>query len=161
MSDTGEHHEIDLNDFVEYHRSFLSRCAGEDGMKVRYLATEEGDLLVKVHFGPGSMGPPGHAHGGAMAAVLDEAMGIACYFKLLPVLTSTLTIRYLRMLPLGTEAHITVKVEEGEGRDIRVHGRLFDPVSDIDFTTAEGVYRKVRLDRIGDHARTVLERLGM
>jgi acyl-coenzyme A thioesterase PaaI-like protein len=161
MIDEGELHEIDLNDFVEYHRSFLSRCAGEDGMKVRYFATEEGDLLAKVHFGTGSMGPPGHAHGGAMAAALDEAMGIACYFKMLPVLTSTLTIRYVRMLPLGTEAHLTATVEEGEGRDVIVKGRLFDPETGSDFTTAEGVYRRVKLDKIGDHARSVLERLGM
>jgi acyl-coenzyme A thioesterase PaaI-like protein len=156
-----ELHEIDLNDFVEYHRSFLSRCAGEDGMKVRYYATEKGDLLAKVHFGPGSMGPPGHAHGGAMAAALDEAMGIACYFKMLPVLTSTLTIRYVRMLPLGTEAHITTTVEEGGSRDVVVRGRLFDPGTDLDFTTAEGIYNKVSLDKIGDHAKTVLQRLGM
>ena len=88
-------------------------------------------------------------------------MGIACYFKMLPVLTSTLTIRYVRMLPLGTEAHLTATVEEGEDRDVIVRGRLFDPETGRDFTTAEGIYRKVKLDKIGDHARSVLERLGM
>ena len=31
--------------------------------------------------GPPIEGPPGHAHGGSMAAVLDEAMGAAAWME--------------------------------------------------------------------------------
>ena len=37
----------------------------------------EARLYAKAWFGSKTMGPPGHVHGGAMAATLDEAMGAA------------------------------------------------------------------------------------
>jgi acyl-coenzyme A thioesterase PaaI-like protein len=150
---------IDLNDFTDYHRTFLSHAGGEEGMTVNYFITDKGNLYAKVHFGERSMGPPGHAHGGAMAAVLDEAMGVACWFKMLPVLTVSLNIRYIRMLPLGTEAHLETTVEQGEGKDVRVLGRLFHPETGVDFTVAKGVYRKVDISKMGDSGMMVLDKL--
>jgi len=150
--------EIDLNDFVDYHRTFLSHAGGEEGISVRYFITERGSLHAKVHFGPRSMGPPGHAHGGAMAAALDEAMGIACFFRMIPVVTMSLNIRFLRMLPLGTEAHIETTIHEGDGRDINVIGRLYDPETGTDFTVANGTYRKLDLARFGTSGLNILSR---
>jgi len=151
--------KIDLNDFTDYHRTFLSNVGGEEGMKVKYFLTESGNIYAKVHFGERSMGPPGHAHGGAMAAVLDEAMGVACWFKMLPVVTMSLNLQFIRMLPLGTEAHLETTVEESEERDVHVLGRLFDPENGFDFTVAKGVYRKVDISKMGDTGMMVLDRL--
>jgi acyl-coenzyme A thioesterase PaaI-like protein len=151
--------EIDLNDFTDYHRTFLSNAGGEDGMRVKYFLTEEGNLYAKVHFGKRSMGPPGHVHGGAMGAVLDEAMGVACWFKMLPVVTMSLNIRYIRMLPLGTEAHLETSVKEGEGKNVHVLGRLFHPETGVDFTVAKGVYRQVDIKKMGDSGMMVLDKL--
>lgn len=151
--------EVDLNDFTDYHRTFLCHAGGKEGVTVNYFLTEQGNLYAKVHFGERSMGPPGHAHGGAMAAVLDEAMGVACWFKMLPVVTMSLNVQYLRMLPLLTEAHLETSVEEGEGKDVHVLGRLFDPEIGFDFTVAKGVYRKVDISKMGDTGMMVLDRL--
>ena len=47
---------------------------------IHYFRTgPDRSLRAKVLFGPGTQGPPGHAHGGSMAAVLDEAMGGAAW----------------------------------------------------------------------------------
>ncbi|MGA1866407.1 MAG: PaaI family thioesterase [Thermoplasmatota archaeon] len=153
-----ELHEIDLNEFVDYHRTFLSHAGGEDGVSVRYFLSDSGTLHAKVRFGERSMGPPGHVHGGAMATVLDEAMGIACFFKMLPVVTMSLNIQFLRMLPVGTEAHLETRVEDGEGRDVSVSGRLFDPGTGEDFTVARGIYRKLEMERFGPSLRSILSR---
>ncbi|MGA1820356.1 MAG: PaaI family thioesterase [Thermoplasmatota archaeon] len=151
--------EIDLNDFVDYHRTFLSHAGGDEGMSVRYYLTDSGSLHAKVHFGPRSMGPPGHAHGGAMAAVLDEAMGVACFFRMIPVVTMSLHLQFFKMLPLGTEAHIETTVHEGDGKDITVIGRLYDPDTGKDFTVANGTYRKLDLSRFGSSGLNILSRL--
>ena len=37
------------------------------------------------------MGPPGHVHGGAMAAALDEAMGAVCWMNGHPVVAATIS----------------------------------------------------------------------
>lgn len=151
--------EIDLNDFTDYHRTFLSNAGGEDGVNVKYFLTDGGALYAKVHFGERSMGPPGHAHGGAMATVLDEAMGVACWFRMMPVVTMSLNIRYIRMLPLGTEAHLETTVKRGEDRNVHVLGRLFHPETGVDFTVAKGVYREVDIKKMGDSGMMVMEML--
>lgn len=45
-----------------------------------YRDADDADRLHgKIWFGPGTEGPPLHAHGGAMAAVLDELVGVLCW----------------------------------------------------------------------------------
>ncbi len=56
-------------------------------------------------------GPPGHAHGGASAAILDEAMGFAIWAAGHKVAAVNLEINYHKplplMQPLTLEARIT------------------------------------------------------
>ncbi|HXT52702.1 MAG TPA: PaaI family thioesterase, partial [Thermoanaerobaculia bacterium] len=60
--------------------SFVSGDPVGDTLRVAYFRREgDGRLMGRAWFGPGTAGPPGHAHGGAMAAVLDEAMGAAAW----------------------------------------------------------------------------------
>ncbi len=56
-------------------------------------------------------GPPGHAHGGASAAILDEAMGLVVWAAGHKVAAVNLEINYHKPLPLNQlltlKAHIT------------------------------------------------------
>lgn len=56
-------------------------------------------------------GPPGHAHGGASAAILDEAMGLVVWAAGHKVAAVNLEINYRKPLPLNQlltlKAHIT------------------------------------------------------
>ncbi len=55
-----------------------------DGDRVRlayFRIPGEPVLYAKAWFGKNTMGPPGHVHGGAMAATLDEAMGAVCWMN--------------------------------------------------------------------------------
>ena len=61
-------------------RSFVSGEPDGDRLRVCYYRRDrDGALVGKIWFGPGAEGPPGHAHGGSMAAVLDEAMGAGAW----------------------------------------------------------------------------------
>src|SRR5437899_8819373 len=56
-----------------------------------------------VVFGDAYEGPPGHVHGGFVAAAFDEVLGMAQSLTGNPGMTGTLTIRYRRPTPLLTE----------------------------------------------------------
>jgi hypothetical protein len=50
-----------------------------DRVRLAYFRKpNEPELYAKAWFGKKTMGPPGHVHGGAMAAALDEAVGAVC-----------------------------------------------------------------------------------
>lgn len=67
-------------------------------------------LLGRVCFHKSAEGPPGHAHGGALAYVLDEAMGGTAWAFLYPVVAASLSFSYKAMSPLDEvfeiETHI-------------------------------------------------------
>ncbi len=75
-------------------------------------------------FGVAYEGPPGHVHGGFLAAAFDEVLGMAQSLTGNPGMTGTLTIRYRRPTPLLTELVFEAYVDRVEGRKIFTHGTL-------------------------------------
>lgn len=99
--------------------SFVCGEPAGQRLRVRYFVREaDGVVVGKAWFGPGAQGPPGHAHGGALAAVLDEAMGAAAWSAGHFVLCVELTTRFRRRLPLGTTALLEARVERVAGRKV-------------------------------------------
>lgn len=105
-------------------RSFVSGEPEGQRLRVRYYTDEDERVAAKAWFGPGAEGPPGHAHGGAIAAVLDEAMGFAAWVAGHPVVAGRLVTDFRRMVPLGTVASVRTEVHAAEGRKVRVTARL-------------------------------------
>ena len=81
----------------------------------------EGQVLIagEVTFGPAYEGPPGHCHGGWVAAMFDEALGFA---QLAPGFTAYLHVNYRRPTPLNTRLDITAWVDSVDGRKRLVKG---------------------------------------
>lgn len=61
-------------------------------------------------------GPPGHIHGGYVAAIFDQFMGMAQMIGKQPGMTGTLKVRYLRPTPLNTELQLEAWLDRVEGR---------------------------------------------
>src|SRR6185369_4259517 len=81
--------------------SFVSGDGNEHRLRVSYYIREaDGALVGKAWFGPEAEGPPGCAHGGSIAAVLDEAMGAAAWMRGNPVVVRTLSVEFRSLLPL-------------------------------------------------------------
>jgi acyl-coenzyme A thioesterase PaaI-like protein len=100
-----------------------------DGDRVRlayFRKPEEPDLYAKAWFGSRTMGPPGHVHGGAMAATLDEAMGAVCWMNGHRVVAATITISFLAMLPIESETIVHATIERVDGRKIHLRSTLTD-----------------------------------
>jgi len=100
-----------------------------DGDRVRlayFRKPAEPDLYAKAWFGAKTMGPPGHVHGGAMAATLDEAMGAVCWMNGHHVVAATITISFLSMLPIETETIVHATIERVDGRKVQLRSTLTD-----------------------------------
>lgn len=98
-----------------------------DGDRVRlayFRKPGEPVLYAKAWFGKNTMGPPGHVHGGAMAATLDEAMGAVCWMNELPVVAATITISFVEMLPIDSETIVEATIDRVEGRKVFLRSTL-------------------------------------
>ncbi len=126
-------------------KSFVSGDPTGDRLRVRYFKRESDEaLMARVWFGPEAEGPPGFAHGGALAAALDEAMGGAVWMAGHPAVSVQLTTKNYRPVPLGSVANIEAKVARVEGRKIYTAGHIF---GDDDNTFCEGDAMYIELDR--------------
>ena len=61
-------------------------------------------------------GPPQHIHGGYVAAIFDQFMGMAQILGKQPGMTGRLTVHYHRPTPLNTDLDLEAWVEKVEGR---------------------------------------------
>ena len=92
-------------------RSFVSGAFNDPRLRICYYScNEKNTVYAKVWFGPYAEGPPGHAHGGGIAAVLDETMGMTAWHFGHPAVAVSLNVKFLRMMPLGSDATIRSKI---------------------------------------------------
>lgn len=85
-------------------------------------------------FGPAFEGAPGCVHGGFVAAVLDEALGMACIFSGGPAMTGELSTRYRQHIPISTALRVEARLVSVDGRKVRTSGEVYH----ADLVVAEG-----------------------
>jgi len=120
--------------------SFVSGDPAGDRLRVRYFRRRSDDaLVVEAWFGPGAEGPPGHAHGGSIAAVLDEAMGVAVWLAGHKAVAAELVTSFRRLVPLDTTAGVETTIARVAGRKVTVRARLHDATGET-FADAEGLF---------------------
>lgn len=104
---------------------FVSGEPDSNRFRVRYY--HDGDELLKgrVWFGPETEGPPGHAHGGAIAAVMDEVLGLTGGAAGQPVLVGKLSVTFRAKLPLLSVVTAEGRIISVEGRKVMVQGRIY------------------------------------
>lgn len=146
--------DLQRDNWPGYGPNFVSGDAEGNRLRVHYYRRDsDGHLVGRAWFGPGTQGPPGHAHGGSMAALLDEVMGTSCWVSGHPVLAASIKIDFRNMIPLGTVATFEGWVDTVNGRKITTRGRLAGPDGTL-FAEGEGLF--IRMDkffgRLGDQA---------
>lgn len=105
--------------------SFVSGAEAGRRTRVAYFRAPGSDHLhACVWFGPGSEGPPESVHGGAIAAVLDEAMGAVCWMNGHPVVGARITINYAHLTPVGFSGRVESWIENIERRKIFIRSQL-------------------------------------
>ncbi len=110
--------------------------------RMRYFRDQNGNLVARVCFGPDTEGPPNHAHGGSIAAVLDEVLGLAAWAAGHPAVVGNLNVRFRKLLPLGRVVQTESRVIAVQDRKVTVQGRIVG-LNDTLYAEAEAVCVKI------------------
>ncbi|MFT6274433.1 MAG: hypothetical protein ACJAZ0_000522 [Halioglobus sp.] len=78
-----------------------------------------------VNFGYAYEGPPGFVHGGYVAAILDQFLGMAQIAGKNPGMTGTLSIRYYNPTPLNIDLKLEATISKVEGRKSFLTGEIY------------------------------------
>jgi len=81
-------------------------------------------IFAEFQFTRAQQGPPGHAHGGASASVIDEAMGASVWQSGYRALLAHYELDYKLPVPLNTPVRVEARVERVDGRKVYARGRL-------------------------------------
>ena len=103
---------------------------------------EDGIVHGRVTFGALYCGAPDLVHGGVVAAMMDELLGVANVVNGRGAMTGTLTIRYLKPTPLFEEIRMEGRSQEQDGRKVYADGRFF--LGEDLLVEAHGTFIEVR-----------------
>ncbi|MBI5508013.1 MAG: PaaI family thioesterase [Deltaproteobacteria bacterium] len=130
-------------------RSYASGEPDGQRLRVRYYHRDGDDaMLGKVWFGPGTEGPPGHAHGGSICALMDEAMGGSAWMLGHPVVAARVTVNFRKIVPLGTVAWFRAWVEAVHGRKVTAKGVLTSAHATDTFADADGLFIVIKPEQV-------------
>jgi acyl-coenzyme A thioesterase PaaI-like protein len=107
-----------------FHQCFGCGPGHPTGLRVRCFKTAEGvisPIIIPAHYA----GPPGAAHGGIVAAYLDEVLAAATHRAIArTAVTGELSVRYLKPVPVETPIIGKGSLVADQGRYVDVEGRL-------------------------------------
>jgi len=101
-------------------RNFCFACGPDNaqGMRLKF-SVHENDSVARGTFVLAGryQGPPSFAHGGIIAAVVDEAMGKLSRLEGVVALTAELSVEYLHPVPLGRKILVEARPVKQMGRN--------------------------------------------
>ena len=101
-------------------KNFCYVCGPDNGQGMRLkFSVDEKDAVVRGAFNLAGryQGPPTYAHGGIIAALVDEAMGKLSRLEGVVALTAELAVEYLRPVPLGRKIVVEARPTHQNGRN--------------------------------------------
>jgi acyl-coenzyme A thioesterase PaaI-like protein len=100
-----------------------------------------------VVFGQAFEGPPGHAHGGWVAGILDHLMGMTHVRTGRPGMTGGLSVKYRKPTPLNTPIQVSATARELDERRTEVTAEMRCGTTTT--ATAEAIFFRVDSARFG------------
>jgi uncharacterized protein (TIGR00369 family) len=109
----------------------LNRCFGcgqqnPTGLRLKFFVDEDSTIICRVRLARRFEGPPGHAHGGIIATLLDEAMSKANRQFGVLAMTRQMEVEYLKPVPLATPLLLTGRRAESSGRKHHCEAQITD-----------------------------------
>jgi len=107
---------LDLSRFPLEHHLLHSALAGEDKLESYELelSTDKTSLRARVRFGSKACGHPRIVHGGALASILDDALGTLFLASGRNGFTANLSVDYRKPLPAGTDVCVRASIDRVE-----------------------------------------------
>ena len=126
----------------EHGMCFVCGTENPNSIGVQWHVHEDKSIFGEITLNDKQQGPPGHVHGGASAALLDEAMGAAVWQAGYMVMAVNLNVNYRRPLPLGVPVQVTAVFDKKDGRKVYAKGEIRLP-DDTVAVEATGIYVEV------------------
>jgi len=95
-----------------------------DGFGMRFHVHEDGKISGTIRIQSDKQGPPGHVHGGALIALLDEAMGATAWYAGHQAVAVHLSFDLKVAVPLDTEITVHGEIQSRDGRKIWTVSRV-------------------------------------
>lgn len=126
----------------------LNRCFGcgqanRTGLRLKFFVDEQQTIVCRVRLARRFEGPPGHAHGGVIATLLDEAMSKANRQFGVLAMTRQIEVEYLKPVPLGAGLMLTGRHAESSGRKHRCEAELAN-ADGVALARAKGLFIEVK-----------------
>lgn len=111
-----------------------------------HLRMEGGDQAVRGRFTVTEhhQGAPMLAHGGVIAAAMDEGMGYLLWLLQHPAVTGHLEVDYRRPVPVGATLELHGVLDKVEGR--KIHTRMTGTIDGTPAVEARAIYIRVGLE---------------
>ena len=127
-------------DLISHHDTcFGCGQANLFGLQLEVERQDEGGVAGRFFVKQDHQGPPGFAHGGVVAAALDEAMSLLLHGQGTYALTGRLEIDLRAPAPVGSFVHVAADVERVEGRRLHVTASAAGE-DDSELAVARGVF---------------------
>ena len=135
----------------------LNHCFGcgqanRSGLRLEFFVDEKHTVVCRVRLASRFEGPPGHAHGGIIATLLDEAMSKANRQFGVLAMTRQMEIEYLKPVPLGTRLMLTGRRIGSEGREHRCEAQIAN-ADDAVLARAKGLFIAVNREMLLQNLR--------
>jgi acyl-coenzyme A thioesterase PaaI-like protein len=114
------------------------------GLQLELERREGGGVGGRFFVKQDHQGPPGYAHGGILAAALDEAMALLLHGQGTFALTGRLEVEIHAPAPIGAFVEVEADIDQVEGRRLRLSAAARDPEdAELAFATATGTFVEV------------------
>ena len=128
----------------------LNHCFGcglenRSGLRLRFFTDQARNVVCHTRLAARFAGPPGHAHGGIIATLLDEAMSKSNRARGILAMTRRLDVDYLRPVPLGQPLTLTARHTGTTGRRNHIEAHLADSTGQI-LATAKAIFVTITPD---------------
>ena len=110
---------------IPYH-GWCFVCGNENphGIGITMFVDDDGVLTSEFTLNKTHQGPPGHSHGGASAAILDEVMGLVVWAAGHQVVAANININYRKLLPLNQPLIAEARITKVDERKIFSEGKI-------------------------------------
>lgn len=130
---------------VPAHQPHCLGCGPENPASMGLRLRVEGErVLGRVRFDRRQEGAPGFAHGGAVATVLDDALGTVLVVVGRPAVTANLNVDFRAPAFLERDLDIEAWCERIDGRKLHLAGRVLDDGAPI--AEARGLFIEVGIE---------------
>lgn len=131
-------------------KNFCFACGQDNlyGMRLKFALNDAGTHFVS-HFRLGKRytGPPRHCHGGIIATILDDAMGKMNKLRDVLAMTSSMTVDYLKPVPLYKPLRVESRELHKRGRRLTHAAEILDEKG-IVLARSRGVFKIIDPERV-------------